>query len=148
MVVKVSIESVVTNQENRETRIVLLSDSGGRGLNLSLVPYTGDLEAAFRKKRCPFSYKLMVTILNTTGIEIENLRIEKVEQGVIRGVLTVRNGNAIHQVIVRPDEAVILMACFADKPIYVEDALLEDRSIHENVRGSKMAAPHPGKAEG
>lgn len=100
--------------EGRLTHIHLASETGGKEFYTEYFSTDKDICLRIAQKKCPVRFQMLVSIIKAGGLKIEDLHIQEVEEGVIRGVFHIRNSESIQEAVVRPSEALILVAILGD----------------------------------
>lgn len=124
--VEVCIRNVELTAASQIVKIVLETRDGNKQISLEYVLSADNIPAELAAKRRPFRFQTTAAILSAVGVEIEYVRITRVEEGVIQGWLGIRGAGVKKEVSVRPSEAVLLSASLGGGAILVDDALLSD----------------------
>lgn len=129
--IKMRINSIRINQAT-EQRVVILQDEPGRN---ALVIWIGRAEAyvlaaGLTKTSMPrpMTAQLTVNLLQATGTQIEEVRIEALKDEVYYAVVKIRNGNSIQELDARPSDALTL-AVLMDAPIYATEQIIQQVGI-------------------
>ena len=72
----------------------------------------------------PMTAHLMASLFDVTGIQLKEVRIETCKDDIFYAIITVVNGNRVHDLDARPSDALAL-AVLMKRPIYVADTLME-----------------------
>src|SRR5437667_1224869 len=72
----------------------------------------------------PMTAHLMASLFDVTGIQLKKVRIETCKDDIFYAIITVVNGNRVHDLDARPSDALAL-AVLMKRPIYVADTLME-----------------------
>jgi RNA polymerase sigma factor (sigma-70 family) len=72
----------------------------------------------------PTTAHLMASLFDVTGIQLKEVRIEACKDDIFYAVITVANGNRVHDLDARPSDALAL-AVLMKRPIYISDTLME-----------------------
>ncbi|HZS77246.1 MAG TPA: bifunctional nuclease domain-containing protein [Ktedonobacteraceae bacterium] len=79
----------------------------------------------------PMTAQLMVNLLQATGIQLEEVRIESLKDEVFYAVLKIRNGEKVQELDARPSDALSL-AVMLKCPVYVAEEVME-RCLQNNI---------------
>ena len=140
--IKMHINSIRINQPT-EQRVVILQDEPGRN---ALVIWVGSTEAfmlaaglqktAFPR---PMTAQLTVNLLQATGTQVEEVRIEALKDEVYYAIIKIRNGDKVQEIDARPSDA-LMLAVLMDAQIYATEQIIqqvgisipEDKAMHTN----------------
>ncbi len=129
--IKMYINSIRIN-EVTDQRVVILQDEPGRN---ALVIWIGQTEAfvlaAGLSKASlprPMTAQLMVNLLQATGTQVEEVRIEALKDEIYYAIIKIRNGDNIQEIDARPSDALTL-AVLMDAPIYATEQILQQVGI-------------------
>jgi RNA polymerase sigma factor (sigma-70 family) len=131
MMVRVKVAAVWESAENKQYVVILLDEAGRRILNIwigaheALVIGMGQTEIPAIR---PMGMHLMMNLLQATGIEFEEARVEKLTDDVFYAVAKFRSGKTVHELDARPSDAIAL-AVLMQKPIYVAEEVMNQCSI-------------------
>jgi RNA polymerase sigma factor (sigma-70 family) len=129
--VQVKVAAVWESTETKQYVVILLDEAGQRIVNIwigaheALVIGMGQAEIPAAR---PMGIHLMMNLLQATGIEFEEARVERLTDDVFYAVARFRSGNTVHELDARPSDAIAL-AVLMNKPIYVAEEVIEQCSI-------------------
>jgi bifunctional DNase/RNase len=113
-----------------QQRVVLLQDEAGRTLPSIWVAAADAVALAIGLQKKPLARPMMpqltVKLLQATGTQIEEVRIEAWKENVFSAVVKVRNGNVIQEIDARPSDALTL-AVLADCPMYINEEIMQQQ---------------------
>ena len=140
--IKLRINSIRINQAT-EQRVVILQDQPGRN---ALVIWIGQAEAYVLAAGLtqtplprPMTAQLTVSLLQATGTQVEEVRIEALKDEIYYATVKIRNGDKVQEIDARPSDALTL-AVLMDAPIYATEQVVqqvgipipEDKTLHVN----------------
>jgi len=142
---KMVIDSVRTNVA-AASRVVVLRAETGKAL---LMIWIGVMEASVIAQALeggtpprPMTAHLLVNVLQASGMQLEEVRIESLKEEIFYAVVKIRNGEEIYELDARPSDALSL-AVLLHCPIYAADEVIakcgielkEGESIEEWANG-------------
>jgi len=92
----------------------------------------------------PMTAQFAASILEAVGAELEEVRIEKLENDIFYAVARVRRGDAVKELDSRPSDA-MAVAVLKDSPIYVADEVFE--KVRRKLTDEEMEALGRGLEE-
>ncbi len=129
--IRMHINSIRIN-ESTEQRVVILQDEPGRNALIIWVgsPEAFVLAAAVSKTSFPrpMTAQLTVNLLQATGTQIDEVRIEAFKSEIYYATIKIRNGNNIQEIDARPSDALTL-AVLMDVPIFANEQVLQQVGI-------------------
>lgn len=121
------IHSVREIPENGQT-VVALQDEAGRRVVLIWIGKSEGLAIAMGitglTSPRPMMASLMAELLKTTGVQLEEVRIESLKDDVFYAVIKVRNGEVVQEMDARPSDALAL-ATYMGVPILIAEDVME-----------------------
>ena len=129
----VTIDSV-RHHSSTQQYVVVLRDEAGQLLYIWIAkPEASVIAGALNDVPTPrpMTAQLMVSLLQATGIQLEEVRIESLKDEVFYAVLKIRNGEKVQELDARPSDALslaVLLKC----PVYVAEEVME-RCLQNNV---------------
>jgi RNA polymerase sigma factor (sigma-70 family) len=144
--IQMYINSIRIN-ELTDQRVVILQDEPGRK---ALVIWIGQAEAfvlaaGFTKTSLPrpMTAQLMVNLLQATGTQVEEVRIEALKDEIYYAIIKIHNGTTIQEVDARPSDALTL-AVLMDAPIYATEQVLQQVGV--SIPEDKAMQANDGEA--
>ncbi|MCP4535824.1 MAG: sigma-70 family RNA polymerase sigma factor [Chloroflexi bacterium] len=123
--IKVSVADVV--KQNEFYVIVLLDEAGRRILPIWVGPYEGEAIAIHLLEQSvprPLTHKFMANLLETIDAELEEVRVEALQENTFYAIAKLCSGDTVQEVDARPSDAIAL-ALHTGSPIYVNGEVLE-----------------------
>ena len=147
--VQVTIADVISRENRdleagRQVTVVLLDDKGKRVLPIWVGPSEGHAIAValrdFRWPR-PQTHDLMSSMLNATGAEVDEVRVEELREDTFYAVIVIRAAGKSTEVDARPSDAFAL-AVRTGCPIFVAEEVMEQsgRRIPEGFSTEPLGA--------
>ena len=130
--VKVTLVAVLDNLANPSNRVVVLWDeAGNRVLNIWIGAVEGriiTMALAEVASPRPMTPHLMVNLLRSANIELEEVRIESLTAEVFYATARFRNREKSFELDARPSDALAL-AALLDRPISVAEEVLDKAGL-------------------
>jgi len=108
-------------QEQRQIPIVI----GRYEAHSIMLAQTPEVRSKLRR---PSTYQLMLNMMQTYGLTISKVTIDKVIEGVFYATLHISDGFNEHELDSRTTDAITL-ALITDVPIYADERVIEEASI-------------------
>lgn len=151
--VKVTIADVISKkldvegseQQSEHLIIVLLDEPGRRVLPIWVGPWEGRAIAMGLRKfptQRPLTYNFMVSLMEATGVELQEVQVSALKEETFYAVARLRNGDKLAEIDARPSDAIAL-AMQTDSPIYVAEQVFEQAGI--DVAQEMEQAPQLGR---
>jgi bifunctional DNase/RNase len=145
-VIAKTIEAEGSEKQKEHLIIMLLDETGRRILPIWVGPYEGRAIAMglrdFATSR-PMTFNLITTLLEATGIELEEVCVNALRDETFYATVKLRNGDKRHEIDARPSDAIAL-AVRTHSPIYVaEEVLAKANTI--DVSEELKQTPHWGR---
>ena len=147
--VQVTIADVISRENRdleagRQVTVVLMDEAGERVLPIWVGPSEGHaIATALRNFRWPRpqTHDLMFSMLNATGAEVEQVRVEELREDTFHAVIVIRAAGKSTEVDARPSDAFAL-AVRTGCPIFVAEDVMEQggRQIPEGFAKEPLGA--------
>ena len=144
--IKVTIADLLKQEQDNEAFpesyiVALLSEDGHMILPIWISQ--GQLEVMAhtllgKTANRPLTYTFMANILKATQVEVESVRIEKIENDTFYAITKLRSGDQVQEVDARPSDAINL-ALQTGSPIYVADEVMAQAGIDVSAISKKPA---------
>lgn len=82
------------------------------------------------KTRRPMTHETMKNVMDTYGLTLREVTIDRVEEGIFYATLHVSDGFNLSTIDSRPSDAVVL-ALLTGSPIYADERVLEETGVEE-----------------
>ncbi len=82
------------------------------------------------KTRRPMTHEMMKGVMDTYGLTLRQVTIDRVEDGIFYSTLHISDGFNLSTIDSRPSDAVVL-ALLCDAPILVDDRVLDETGVEE-----------------
>ena len=130
-VIPISIQSGLSQTGNC---ILLLGEEGGtRQIPLFIGAYEAQcilLAQQGAATRRPMTHETMHSIMDTFGLTLREVTIDRVEDGIFYATLHVSDGFNVSTIDSRPSDAVAL-ATLCNAPMYVDERVLDETGVDE-----------------
>ncbi len=141
--IRVTVTDVVIHPEN-DNRIVILTDEGGEHiLPIWIGPFEGEsialslMEIATPR---PHTYAFMARLLEATGTQLEEVRIEAIRDIIFYATAKIRSGDQTQEIDARPSDAIAL-ALRMKAPILVAPAVMDAHGIQIPLAARQKVQP-------
>ena len=124
--------------DQRTKRVLPISIGGTEALSIQL---------RIQKKayKRPLTHDLLETVIAKLGGRVLSVRVDKLEDSIFYGTITLLDGDKKVELDARPSDAVAL-AVGSGAPVYVATSVLDHAGIDLD-RGELEPAPHPDQPE-
>lgn len=126
LMVKVTVADVVHQTDSGHYVVILLEEEGRRFLPIWVGGFEGNAIAMQLLERAtprPLTYAFMANLLDATGMTLEEVRVESLQEITFYAVAKLRSGEHTWEVDARPSDAIAL-ALHKRSPIYVADDVM------------------------
>ena len=121
--------------------VILLDEAGNRALPIWIGPAEGTAIAAGLREVAvprPLTFTFMAHLLRTVGVEVVEVRVEKLKRDTFYGVVKLRSGEGVKELDARPSDAIAL-AVHAGSPIYVAEEILKRAGTDVSAHAEKAS---------
>lgn len=140
MKIKLEVQGLTYSQtQNNAYALILKESSGGRRLPIIIGGFEAQsiaIQIEKIKYSRPLTHDLFKNFSETFNIQVTEVLIYRLEEGVFYSQLICNNGHMIKEIEARTSDAVSLALRF-DCPIYTYEKIMKDASIDESSLFSK-----------
>ena len=111
--------AVLLDEEGRRVLPIWMGQAEGRAIAIGLK----DLELPR-----PMTFAFMADLLDASGVQVEEVRVERLKDDTYYAVAKVRNGEVVSEIDARPSDGMAL-ALHAGSPIYAADDVLQKAAM-------------------